>query len=112
VGNTRYTVEQVHTAIGRALHEDFEDDPEYVDWHEANEALGYGGTLGTPLGEFVGVAEDGGEGQGDDIWFVFEVKDTGQLFKKSGYYASHYGTDWDGPLEEVRAVQRMVTFYE
>jgi hypothetical protein len=112
VGSTQYTSEQVESAIGRALHEDFEDDPEYVDWHEANEALSYGGTLSTPLGEFKAVAEEGGEGQGEDIWFVFRVVDTGQLFKKSGYYASHYGTDWDGPLEEVHAVERMVTFYE
>jgi|SRR6185436_1829797 len=112
MGDTRYTTEEVFDALSLALNENWVDDPDDLDWAEVNEALSYGGTLGTKLGTFKAVSEAGGEGQGDDIWFVFEVKDTGQLFKKSGYYASHYGTEWDGPFEEVRAVERMVVFYE
>lgn len=56
------------------------------------------------------VADFGGQGQGDEIWIVFKVGD--QLFRKEGYYASHYGSDWDGDLCEVEAVERTVTFYE
>ena len=112
MGDTKYTAEQVQDALARALNEDYADDPDYIDWAEVNEVLGYRGTLGTPLGVFRGIADEGGEGQGDHIEFVFEVEDTGQLFKKEGYYASHYGTDWDGPFREVHAVERMVTFYE
>ena len=56
------------------------------------------------------VKRHGGMGQGDSIWVVLRIGD--QLFKKEGYYASHYGSDWDGDLTEVHEVQRLVTFYE
>jgi hypothetical protein len=56
------------------------------------------------------VDDFGGEGQGDDIWVVIRVGT--QLFEKSGYYASHYGSDWEGPFTEVQAVQKTVTVYE
>ena len=51
----------------------------------------------------------GGEGDGSEVWVVFKVD--GRLFRKSGYYASHYGTDWDGSLEEVEAFEKTVTDY-
>jgi hypothetical protein len=76
--------------------------------------IGYGEDVTLTLrGEEVPVeyiARHGGMGEGDDIWVVFRLGT--QLFKKSGYYASHYGTDWDGDLNEVNVVERMVTFYE
>jgi hypothetical protein len=56
------------------------------------------------------VAGAGGEGEGDSIWFVTKVGD--QLFRKDGYYASHYGTDWDGDFREVQAVEKTVIVYE
>lgn len=112
MGDTRYTEEQVEDALSRALNDAYDTDPDDLSWDEVNEVLGYRGTLMTPLGEFRGIADEGGEGQGDHIEFVFRVEDTGQLFKKEGYYASHYGTDWDGPFREVHAVERTVTFYE
>jgi hypothetical protein len=52
----------------------------------------------------------GGEGQGEKRWVVVKIGD--QLFKKDGYYASHYGTDWDGPFREVNQVEKTVTVYE
>jgi hypothetical protein len=52
----------------------------------------------------------GGMDKGSDIWVVFRLGD--QLFKKSGFYASHYGTDWDGPLVEVKPVEKTVTVFE
>lgn len=56
------------------------------------------------------VADHGGMDRGSDRWVVFKLGD--QLFKKSGYYASHYGTDWDGELREVKPVQKTITVFE
>jgi len=33
------------------------------------------------------------------MWVVFRVD--GQVYRKTGYYQSHYGSEWDGPLEKV-----------
>lgn len=49
----------------------------------------------------------GGEGDWDSHTFVvFQVGD--QLFRKTGRYRSHYGNDWDGPVDEVEPIQRTV----
>lgn len=59
----------------------------------------------------VKVVEDfGGMDQGSTRYVVFEVD--GRLFRKDGFYASHYGTDWDGDFREVRKVVKEVAFYE
>lgn len=63
---------------------------------------------GIGLAKFV--ADHGGMDEGSDRWVVFEVN--GQLYKKSGFYSSYEGTDWDSDLQEVKAVERPVTFYE
>lgn len=52
----------------------------------------------------------GGEDEGSYASSTFQIGD--QYFRKSGYYASHYGYDWDGELEEVRPVQKVVTVFE
>jgi hypothetical protein len=74
---------------------------------------------GTPtevegLGTVEVIDSDGGEGQGEVIYFVMKISDgdTVRHFRKDGFYASHYGTDWDGSFSEVSAVQRTVTFWE
>lgn len=59
--------------------------------------------------EYVG-GKQSREGGGDDIDAVIRVGD--QYFKKTGWYASHDGAYWDGPLTEVRRVERMTVFYE
>jgi len=66
------------------------------------------------LGTVEVIDSDGGEGQGEVIYFVLKISagDTVRYFRKDGYYASHYGTDWDGSFAEVSAVQRTVTFWE
>lgn len=33
------------------------------------------------------------------LWVVFKVD--GQAFRKTGYYQSHYGSEWDGYVEKV-----------
>jgi hypothetical protein len=64
----------------------------------------------------VRVAEQfGGEGQGDQYYMVFEVvfdDDTTRHFTINGWYASYDGGYYDGPLVEVKPVQKVVTFYE
>lgn len=51
----------------------------------------------------------GGEGQGEYTAVIFEVD--GRLFRKEGYYASHYGTDWDGDFSEVEVYEKTVKDY-
>ena len=51
----------------------------------------------------------GGEGGGSNVYAIFAIGN--QFFKKTGYYASHYGTDWDGDIHEVVPQQKTVTVY-
>lgn len=51
----------------------------------------------------------GGEGSGEYTAVIFNIG--GRLFRKEGYYASHYGTDWDGNFSEVEAYQKTSTAY-
>lgn len=55
------------------------------------------------------VASVGGEGEGEYRALVFSID--GRLFRKEGYYASHWGTEWDGDLEEVEEYEKTVTDY-
>lgn len=53
--------------------------------------------------------QTGGMDEGSAASVVFEID--GRHFRKSGYYASHYGYDWDGDLEEVEPFEKTVTDY-
>jgi hypothetical protein len=67
------------------------------------------------LGEVSVIESFGGEGQGDGYYMIFRVVFDGggeQLYKLGGYYASYDGGYYEGPLSEVNAVVREVTFYE
>lgn len=55
-------------------------------------------------------SKPGREGGGEDIYVVVKVGD--QFFQKDGFYASHYGSDWDGEVTEVRPVEKTITVYE
>ena len=92
---THYTAAEVQEAANRAG--DFE-------W-------GYEASM-TLRGESVPidwVASTGGMDEGSNASEVFKIGD--QLFMKSGYYASHYGYDWDGDLNEVEPYKRVVNDY-
>jgi len=79
-------------------------------WNEIDEHSEY---TGTAVGDVQVVEVDsGGEGHGEDIHAVVKVVETGQLFRINGSYYSHYGSEWDGPLFPVNAVERTVVFYE
>lgn len=56
------------------------------------------------------VGTTGGMDEGSNATSTWQIGN--QYFRKSGYYASHYGYDWDGELEEVRPVQKVVTVFE
>jgi hypothetical protein len=81
------------------------------DWYELGDASPDTTrvTIGGEVYPVEGVDNIGGEGQGEYAAVVFKVGD--QLFRKEGYYASHYGTDWDGDLEEVEKYEKTVTAY-
>lgn len=119
-----YTAEEVEAAVEPLLEE-------AADWDELEDLLKgspewTGGGSGTVYPAVPGhthievngeqapieVVEDhgGGEGSGEARWVVIKVGT--QYFKKDGYYASHYGSEFDGDLKEVRKIERMVTFYE
>lgn len=56
------------------------------------------------------VESTGGEDQGSYASTIIQVGS--QFFKKEGYYASHYGYDWDGAFFEVAPKRVTVTRYE
>jgi hypothetical protein len=81
----------------------------WYDMEDLSECVVHGITVS------VAEADTGGEGHGEDVYIVFKTIDTKgdtQYWRKDGYYASHYGTDWDGDFREVRLIERIVTFYE
>lgn len=78
------------------------------DWYELSSGTGRV-TLNDAEYQWSSVEFIGGEGQGEYTAVIFEID--GRLFRKEGYYASHYGADWDGDLEEVEAYEKTVTDY-
>lgn len=85
-------------------------------WDHVYSAIAYNGAvLSVPgLGNVTHLDEHGGEGQGDQYWFIFEVTDgeTTRVFKRDGWYASHDGGYYDGPTTEVKAVQKTIMVWE
>jgi len=51
----------------------------------------------------------GGEGSGEYTAVIFEV--AGRLFRKEGWYASHYGSEFDGDFSEVEVYEKTVKDY-
>jgi hypothetical protein len=49
---------------------------------------------------------EGGSGEGERCMAVISVGS--QFFKKEGYYASHYGYEWDGDFSEVEPYERTI----
>lgn len=57
----------------------------------------------------------GGEGQGDQYWFVFKVIDldgNARIFERNGWYASYDGGHYEGPTVEVSPVEKTVTVWK
>jgi hypothetical protein len=56
------------------------------------------------------VAQHGGEGEGDNYWFVYYYKPTKEYIRFRGYYTSYDGRDID-TMELVEPVEVIVTEY-
>lgn len=78
------------------------------DWYELSSGKGRV-TINDTEYEWESVKHIGDEGQGEYAAVIFSID--GRLFRKEGYYASHYGTDWDGDLDEVEVYEKIVTDY-
>lgn len=93
-----------------------EDSEEYLDNNtSAWSSVKYEGGKYTIDGLTANVeASYGGEGEGDQYWVVVSISDglTTRYFKRHGWYASYSGGYLDGPTEEVRPKQKMITVYE
>lgn len=65
------------------------------------------------VGEWDEIEQVGGEGEGEVWYSVKYFKDHNVYIRTDGFYSSYNGTDFDnGYGEEVKPVERMVTFYE
>lgn len=87
--------------LGDRMEPDYEED-EWSGW-KAVEECAYGDGHETPLGTLTLVEQHGGEGQGDQYWIVIRLTqgDVSRTFKKEGWYASHYGHEFDGCNSET-----------
>lgn len=67
------------------------------------------------LGPIEEIDQYGGEGQGDKWWSVKYFPDHDIYLKVTGFYQSHYGTDfydgWRG-VKEVKPKEKTITVYE
>jgi hypothetical protein len=83
----------------------------YYHLHELLEETGDEGIL-TPFGMLYFVDSYGGEGEGDQYWYVFKVAGpVNRFFKVDGYYQSYSGGEYDN-LYEVFPKQVQVTQWE
>lgn len=87
-------------------------------WHSLVEHLFWadGVSVIPGFGTLAGVEDHGGgEGSGEERWYVFSVTtEDGSVrhFRKSGYYASFVGSEFDGAFEEVQPAERTITVWE
>lgn len=136
---TSYTVSDIDNYVEN----DFNPEEDYDSWGEFSEEVGQtydflknadGSYVRSPetnrlvrverdepghlipnIGRAVLVESRGGEGQGDEYWFVFKIIDSSggeRLFKRLGWYASYDGGHYEGPTVEVRPVEKTITVWE
>lgn len=66
------------------------------------------------IGRIEMVESFGGEGEGDQYWFVFKITDADgnvRFFRRNGWYASFNGGYYDGPTEEVKPAEKTITVW-
>lgn len=101
------TATQIHEILDKHLDENDSD------WDELGDDGGGEPYYGTPIGGLglVQLVERvGGMGQGDHAHLVWQIGS--RLFRMDGYYQSHSGTTYDGPLYEVQRKERTQVVYE
>lgn len=64
------------------------------------------------LGEVEEVDSWGGEGEGNRIGHVYYFRNHDVYLRIDGFYASHYGSDWDEDPYIVRPQTRSIVVYE
>jgi len=67
------------------------------------------------LGAVTTVQSDGGghgEGEATSVVIKVEGESVTRYFKKTGYYSSYSGTEWDGEVRSVWPSTKTVTVYE
>lgn len=105
---THYTAQEVEHALEEVVR--------YGGWEELDYSIN--GRIDAPKGiklqgELVPVEVIAQEGEGEYGYETYVVLQVGtQLFRKDGYYQSHYGNDWDGHFREVQAREKTVLVYE
>lgn len=97
--------DEIRKHLVAAYEEDKGTEP---DWNELylpiTELVFEGETVDVKL-----VHETGGMDKGSSASMTFKIGD--QFFTKEGYYASHYGYDWDGPFFESKPIKKVITEY-
>lgn len=112
---SEFSESEMKQTIGDAMELQFQEDDfefylgslaEYVEWGDWDGVLE---SVGWTLKYLDGY---GGEGKGDDYWFVFTVTDgeTTRYIKVDGGYASYYGGEYDEWFE-VFPEEQVVTVW-
>lgn len=118
-----YTIKELDAAIEN------EETPWEGSWYEFEDAAsssrqwvddewidqGFRGVDIPGIGRAELLEQYGGEGQGDDLWQVFKVTDpegNERIFRRTGWYASYSGGDYDGPTEAVKGVEKVITVWQ
>lgn len=83
------------------------EDEERTWWAEFSSRDGY---EVAGLGNVREVDSGGGMDEGSNLFVVLSIGS--RFFRKSGYYASHDGSYWDGPFRMVQPRERLITVYE
>ena len=92
------------------LNERFEEEYAEIDEDELEDVFSYSEAKQLPSYTIKMEESYGGEGQGDDYWFVLSITESailGEDLKDSiyirfnGWYSSYNGTEWDGGFSIV-----------
>lgn len=100
----------VNKAMTEQGHEDYGDENTHFNGYDVEEYLS---VYKNDKYEFKEIEHFGGEGEGDSMWKVFEIKNLQNdkiiNFRLNAWYDSWNGAEWDGELEIVEPYEVTVT---
>jgi hypothetical protein len=84
----------------------------YANWDEWSDLAAYGEktTDALGLGPVKVWEHDFGGIETNISYLMFQIGD--RTFRKEGLWVSHDGQYWNGPFDEVKAVQKVITDYD